>query len=271
MSQPYYPNINPNLLDWWDIHHAMGGYVALCYVDWQVLHSPLQTLIELLERYRQLDPGVVQSFMRDQVTNNEMPDRDVLEDGSKIFHLTNEMGFDDIIFTPQILHEPWYNRYRVHPGSGRLAALWLWGYERFKTIYTHFDEPGFQPPGVALRIHTPEELLMKCVSRVSNLARLDFETYYAFPTESYDKCITKQMDSVWEGEQVSTQLPWQFIRYSEGQRFLDYKRNWRLSAWALWTELQESIIIIGDTAFEFDTVGKIIAVTRKGQPIDIDK
>jgi hypothetical protein len=245
--------------------------MALCYVDWKVLHSPKDMLVDLLERYRQLDPGVVQNFIRDQVTNNEMQDRDVLEDGSKIFHLVQELEFNEMMFTPQIVHEPWHRRYRVHPGSGRAAAMWLWGYERFKTIYTHFDEPGFAPPGIALRIHSPEELVMKCINSVKSLSWMDVETYYAFPNDSFDRCVTKRMDSVWDFENVSTLMPWRFFRYSEGKRFLDYKRNWRLSAWPLWTELQADTVILGDTVFEFDLTGKIVAITRKGQPIDLDK
>jgi hypothetical protein len=263
--------MNHDLLNWWEDHHLMGGYVALCYVDWTVLHPPVDMLVDLLERYRQLDPGVVQSFIRDQVTNNEMPDREILEDGSKIFYLVQELDFDDLMFTPQIIHEPWYQRYRVHPGSGRAAALWLWGYERFKTVYTHFDEPGFHPPGVAMRIHSPEELFAKSVSRSSYFSSVDIQTYYAFPTEGFDKCTTKRMDSVWEPEHVTTLMPWKFFRYSEGNKFLYYKQDWRRTAWVLWTELQASSIMLGDTVFEFSDDGQVSAIVRKGQPINIDK
>lgn len=250
----------------------MGGYVAACYVDWSIVHSPLETVIDLFERYRQLDPSVVQNFIRDSVINNDMQDRDTLEDGSKIFHLVNELEFESMLFTPQIIHEPWADRYRVHPGSGRATALWLCGYERFKTIYTHFDERGFAPPGYALKIHTSRDLASECIGEISMTpVYLDFETYYAFPTDRVEICRTKNMDSVWDYTQVDTLMPWRFMRYSEGRDFLKYKQAWRHAAWPLWTELQQPQVLIGDTVFEFDDNGKIVAITRKGQPIDVDK
>lgn len=241
----------------------MGGYVAACYVDWNDLHSPQDMVVNLLERFRKLDRQEVLDFIEATLTDNKMPNRDILEDASKIFYLVGEIEHSNLLFNPQILHEPWANRYRVHPGSGRAAALWLCGYERFKTIYTHFDEPGFKPPGIAVKINNWQEFLKECVTNmVMSPDFIDIDTYYAFPTEATDICKTSNMDSVWEYTQMSPMMPWEFIRFSEGSEFLAYKRSWRRAAWALWVELQNEFVTIGDTEFKFDYAGKIINVDR---------
>ena len=116
--------IGPNIfINWFEKHKEMGGYVASSYVDWNILHSPLQDFIKLIEQYRRLPVEDVIAFQEASVTDNSMPYRNILEDGSKIFYLTQEVEFATLQFHPQIIHEPWYNRYRVHPGSGRLIAL----------------------------------------------------------------------------------------------------------------------------------------------------
>ena len=124
------------LRHWHDRHVEQGGYVAVSYVDWNFLTPPTLELIDLLEKYKKIPLDRVMAFTDTVITDNTMPDRDILEDGSKIFYLVNQIEFLELMFHPQILHEPWYNRYRVHPGSGRLQALWLCGYENIKTIYT---------------------------------------------------------------------------------------------------------------------------------------
>lgn len=249
----------------------MGGYVASCYVDWNVVHSPMNSVIKLLEEYRKLDPSEVANFSTESITNNEMPHRHVLEDASKIFHLTRELESEGLIFNPQIIHEPWHARYRVHPGSGRTAALWLCGYERFKTIYTHFDEQGFVPPGITLRIHNWQDMMRECMTNmVMSPEFVDIDTYYAFPQERIDICKTLGMDSEWGHDKMHPMMPWEFVRYSEGRDFLKYKKQWRRDAWMLWTELQHQCVRIGDTDFGFDDDGRIVSVIRKDVKIPID-
>ena len=136
--------LNKQLLrHWYERHTKQGGYVGVSFVDWNFLTHPLKELITLLEKFKKLSLEEVMAFTDTYVTDNAMPNRDTLEDGSKIFYLVNQIEFLELLFHPQILHEPRYDRYRVHPGSGRLQALWLCGYENIKTIYTHFDETGF--------------------------------------------------------------------------------------------------------------------------------
>jgi hypothetical protein len=249
----------------------MGGYVATCYVDWSVVHSPMNTIIELLEAYRRLDPAEVVAFSEACTTDNNMPNRQILEDASKIFHLTRELEYGNLIFNPQIIHEPWHNRYRIHPGSGRAAALWLSGYERFKTIYTHFDEPGFVPPGIALRMHSWKDMMLECVTTmVMSPVFIDVDRYYAFPQEHVDICKTSNMDSEWGYNQMNPMMPWEFVRYSEGRDFLKFKQEWRKDAWPLWTELQHRCVRIGDTDFGFDDAGKVVSVRRKSVKIPVD-
>jgi hypothetical protein len=256
------------LEEWWERHHSMGGYAALCYVDWNVIHSPLAMLVDLLQKYRALEEHQVLRFAGASIVDNAMPDREIMEDGSKIFHLTNELEANDtLMWIPQVIHEPWYDRYRVHPGSGRLAALWLCGYETFRTVYTHFDEPGFQPPGKALRLHSPIDLIMNCRNSSHGFfPYLDIETYYAFPQDDVEQCNTKNMDHEWDYSHVDTMMPWEFFRYSEGSNFLNHKQHWRSAAWLFWSELQDRNVILGDTVFTFDK-NRVTEITRKGTTI----
>ena len=272
MHQKYNSDTRIELEDWWSQHESMGGYVAMCYVDWTNVHSPKNAIVDLLEKFRKIPEQEIKNFTNASVIDNNMPNRNTLEDASKIFYLTDELEAEGtLLYVPQILHEPWHNRYRVHPGSGRLAALWLCGYETFRTIYTHFDEPGFAAPGTALKLHSPVELIMNCrnTSQLGFFPYIDTETYYAFPHEKTDKCITSSMDSEWDFDQIQTLMPWKFIRYSEGTNFLDYKQQWRQMAWPLWWDLQQPQFVLGDTVFNFDKHGKVFEIIRKGKNVNV--
>lgn len=246
----------------------MGGYVATCYVDWTTVHNPCQHIVSLLEKYRALAPEQVLQFSDSMVTDNEMPDRDILEDASKIYFLVQQIRVDSLIFVPQIIHEPWHHRYRIHPGSGRAAAIWLSGFERFRTLYVHFNEPEFSPPGIPLRLLSPEDLIRAALYEpVLDYDYFDFRTYYAFPTEPDHIAETQRKDSVWDHTQIQTMMPWEFIRFSEGDSFLTYKSEWRFEAWPMWMELQEPEFVLGDTNFYFDDLGKVVRVVRKGETV----
>ena len=128
---------------WLTKHQDMGGYVASAYVNWDILHDPGDDIVKLLEQFKDIPFDAVMEFAEAHTFDNDMGYRDVCEDASKLFFLTELVQFNELMYYPQIIHEPWHNRYRVHPGSGRLQALWLCGYNHIKCIYTHFDEPEF--------------------------------------------------------------------------------------------------------------------------------
>jgi len=261
----------------------MGGWAGVSYVDWNTVEPPTQYIIKLLEEFKSIKEKYVMNFINSDITDNYMDFRDTLEDASKIYYLTNEMVNGDIRFNPQILHEPWHDRYRIHPGSGRIAALWLCGYEVFKTIYIHFDEEGFVPPPNTIKINTHTEFLSHAVTdafiqfnkfdaKLGNTRDpIDIQTYYAFPTEEVDFIHTISKDREWDPDQVQTLLPWEFIRYSEGTPFItDYKPSWRQMSLGLWEELRYDHIQLGDTEFLFNTKGKVCKLIRKGKIIDIN-
>ena len=244
-------------------HQAMGGFVASSYVDWNILHSPQDSIIKLLEEFRQVPFDDIMEFADAQLTDNSMNHRHVMEDVSKLFYLTEAILFEDLKYNPQILHEPWHNRYRVHPGSGRLMALWLCGYEKLKTIYTHFDEPGFVPPGDCFIINTKQELNAEVSSSnevVFSIAELD--TYLAFPTLDVDCIRTSHFDSEWDYSRIKTTKQWKFMRFSEGTEFLTYKNQWRSYVIDAWQDLQHDHIQLGTTEFSFNNRGKVIDVLR---------
>lgn len=250
---------------WLTHHEKMGGYIASSYVGWDLLHSPMKDLVSKLEEYRQLPIEHVLAFQEEKITNNEMPYREILEDVSKIFYLAELIQYDQLIFYPQIVHEPWHNRYRVHPGSGRLMALWLCGFQTIKCIYTHFDEPGFAPPGESFRITSdistsiPKEFTTPLMTRPITM---HVDTYPAFPKLEVEEIKTRTMDSEWNWDHVKTDKPWNFMRFSEGNEFLQYKANWRSYAIDAWQDLQHGHIQIGNTQFEFNAKGKVTEVTR---------
>ena len=122
---------------WLKNHQNLGGFLASSYVDWNILHSPKDDIVSKLEDFRRVPFEAVMEFADAGITDNSMEYRDVMEDVSKIFYLCELIQHNELTYNPQILHEPWHNRYRVHPGSGRLMSLWLCGYEQVKTIYIH--------------------------------------------------------------------------------------------------------------------------------------
>jgi|TARA_R110000764_G_scaffold14058_1_gene40388 hypothetical protein len=247
---------------WLTHHEKLGGYLATSYVGWDILHSPMNDIVAKLEEYKQLPIEHVLAFQEQEITNNSMPNREVMEDVSKIFYLSEIIQYNELKFYPQIVHEPWHNRYRVHPGSGRLMALWLCGYQTIKCIYTHFDEPGFVAPGESFRIDGPaaqKEFMNPSMLRPYSL---HVDTYPAFPKLENDIIKTKTMDSEWDWNHVKTNKPWNFMRFSEGAEFLEYKESWRSYALDAWQDLQHDHIQIGNTQFQFNPSGKVVEVTR---------
>lgn len=237
-----------------------GGYLASSYVNWNILHSPLHDVVKQLEHFRSLPFEQILEFHESEVTNNEMQDRNVMEDVSKIFYLTECVQYEELRFHPQIIHEPWANRYRVHPGSGRLIALWLNGYESIKTIYTHFNEPAFIPPGECFKITNKRQAYKEFqFSRQSDL--LSIETYSAFPKTKNDCVRTHHYDHEWEWKHITTDTDWKFMRFSEGPEFLEHKSTWRSYIIDAWEDLRNDHIQIGSCQFNFEK-GRVVDVIR---------
>jgi len=247
---------------WLNNHQRLGGFLASSYVDWKLLHSPLYDIVRKLEEYRQIPFESVMSFADAELIDNNMEYRDVLEDVSKLFYLVEAIQYNELTYNPQILHEPWHKRYRVHPGSGRLMALWLCGFEKIKTIYIHFDEPGFQPPGDCFLIKDRRTAHKEFHVNPNSLEKLQIETYPAFPKLDADCIRTQHYDSEWEWKHTHTKKFWQFMRFSEGSTFLGHKNQWRSYAIDAWQDMQHDHIQIGSTEFNFNNKGKVFEVIR---------
>lgn len=257
---------------WFDHHIKLGGWIGISYLDWNILHSPLYNVVTMMEQYRALSIENVEQFCSAGVTDNNIANRNLLEDGSKVYFLLGQIMNDNLLFTPQVLHEPWHNRYRVHPGSGRAIALWLHGVEQFKSIYTHFDERAFVPPPKTIKMHSANELQKHLAYNNYNsmMAMFGIESYPAFPKTGFQLQLTNNKDSEWNPENIYTNKEWQFLVYSEGQNFLTHKMRWRSAALDLWEELQHNSIQLGFTVFDFNSSGKIERVTRNSKVI-LDK
>ena len=258
------------LKHWYDKHISLGGYVASCYVDWNILQNPMYDFIKLLEAYKKIEYLDIEAFAQSEVIDNTMPDRWIMEDLSKIKYLTEEILADALLFHPQIIHEPWFDRYRVHPGSGRAIALWLCGFQQFKTIYTHFDESGFAPPGHTIKLDSWKTLANEiiCTGPANSFrSSYDVETFDAFPLNTDHIKYTNNKDSVWAPNLISNK-PWEFLVYSEGKQFLNFKKEWRSHSYDMYTDLQHSITQIGRTIFEFKK-DKVVRVIRGDETYNI--
>jgi hypothetical protein len=214
---------------WWDKHHNLGGTVWSVDADWDIVDSPEHWIDDIYSKYSKLSFEQVLSFSEAEVTDNSMPDREILEEGSKIYYLTNEMKNKKIKHVTQLLHEPWHDRYRVHPGSGRTSALWLNNFKTFPCIYIHFNEGEFCIPKNSTQLKTKSEFIDATVFQ--EYTEPQFETYPA--TISYK---TKMLDSEWT---YVSQAPWEFIRWSEGKKFLNYKKAWRETSIDCWLSSTE--------------------------------
>ena len=269
------PRLYPGLKDlsqdymlqhWLNDHERKGGYLASSYVNWDILHSPMYEIVRMLEQFRSLPFEQILEFHDSEVTNNGMQDRNVMEDVSKIFYLTECIQYEELKFYPQILHEPWFNRYRVHPGSGRLIALWLCGFESIKCIYTHFNEPAFIPPGDCFKISNKYEAykefqIMAGVGFSGRPTKLGIETYSAFPKDENDCVRTHHYDHEWQWKHITTDTDWKFMRFSEGDDFLDHKSSWRSYVIDAWEDLRNDHIQIGSCQFNFEK-DKVVDIIR---------
>lgn len=215
---------------WLENHCKLGGHVFLVHDTYALVGSPEQYVTDLYDSFRQLPFETVNEFVAAGVTDNTMQHRNILEDASKIHYLRQQIRAGKLSFRPQILHEPWYNRWRVHPGSGRYAAMWLENpTDWLRSIYIYFNEPGFKiPAGVtAIDLQDPDAFIKSIT--LTNTS-IDFTTHPAF--ERSDR------DAEWHPD-ITTDKPWQFLRYSEGTNFIGYKQAWREIALDLWVDLNK--------------------------------
>ena len=219
---------------WYDSHLWYGGSVYDCELDWSEVAHPGKYVDTLFLKYRDIPFEDVLAFSESEVTDNSMPNREVMEDASKIHMLRHKIQQRKLLFKPQLIHEPWYDRYRVHPGSGRIAAMWLEGWKYIPCIYVHFNEKDFKPPKKTDMVYEKE--FHKRIQLQKN-DDFDIQTYHAFPKTSKDCEKTYSMDSEWRWHHIKTYRPWRFIRWSEGENFLRHKYEWRSYAIDLWHEL----------------------------------
>lgn len=220
---------------WWNKHHQHSGEVHLVKCGPSIIPSPEQYVDELFTKFKNIPLETVMDFAEAEVTDNTMEDREVLEDASKIHYLRDCIRNNSLNFLPSLMHEPWYDRYRIHPGSGRSVALWLEGRKEFDAILIHFSENNFAVPPTSQQIVNIESF-KEMVSYNSTTPY--FETYHAFPKIAKECSNTINMDREWKWHHTSTYIPWKFIRWSEGPEFLKHKKSWRSYGIDLWRELQ---------------------------------
>jgi hypothetical protein len=208
-------------------------------LTWDFLSSPENDINNLFNKVKNIEFDDILAFQEADVTDNNMPYREILEDSSKIFYLHEQIKQDNLIFNPQIIHEPWHSRYRIHPGSGRLAAFWLANKKTVTCLYTHFDVPGFKVPPNSIKLKNVGQVIKSMtVHADASDCDIGIDTYQAFPTSIKDQKYTLEKDSEWHYNIHATTKNWQFLRYSEGDNFLQYKRDWRTNIIELWEYLQ---------------------------------
>lgn len=216
--------VGTNLLkQWWDNHHDQGGSV------WSVAYPATDNseALELINSYVSIELDEVIAFSACDVFDNSMPNRDTLEDASKVIWLYNEINSSGLKFPGILLHEYWHDRYRVHPGSGRYLATTLTDNNIMPCVYYHYNEPGFVIPDNSKQILTLDEF----VYYVGKGSQAHWEMYDIF-SEDY-----KQKDPNWI-PQIQTGRHWQMPWFSEGENFVNSKISWREYAVDSWYQAQ---------------------------------
>ena len=212
------------LNNWFKHHHTLGGSVHLVHDTIPLVGSPEPYLNNIINKFKSLPLESIVDFMESDLGDNSMHNRNIIEDAAKIYYLSQEIENNNLLFKTQLLHEPWLDRYRAHPGSGRLASLWQHDPTTpIESIYIHYDEKGFRIPANSNAITSPEALLKEIVYK--DTATVEFSVEPAMT-------LTKR-DHEWTPN-VETTKDWQFLRYSEGKYFLGYKQAWRDCALDYW-------------------------------------
>ena len=199
---------------WWHNHHTLGGSVYS--VDHPILDAE-KAISKLKQQLSNVSVEYIMKFMEAEVTNNSVPMREPLEDISKIYWLTQEIVSSGLMFPPILLHEPWKDRWRIHPGSGRAIAVWLLGWKTIPCIYYYFNESRFKIPPNATLINNTIEL--------NDSIKLQHQSPFYECYSAFDRGYATK-DAEWAPD-ITTHKDWQFLWYSEGPKFLNYKQEWR--------------------------------------------
>lgn len=213
------------LMNWVEWHRYHGGRLVLIPdIREYVIHKPNQTP-DMYREFAKLSREQVEQFSISEAWDNSMPDRNLMEDASKIWHLENQT----ITFLPQVLHEPWRGRWRAHPGSGRYDVLCRRG-GPVPGVYIYFNEPGY---GLPQHVNLTELDLEDIVDNLcfEPTEWIDFTSYPAFGD------YAEERDGEWKPTYPEFFEHWEFLRWSEGRYFMDYKRDWRREAVDLWDYL----------------------------------
>jgi|15BtaG_2_1085339.scaffolds.fasta_scaffold02331_9 hypothetical protein len=217
------------LYNWLEYHRINGG--RLCKIPnirEYVHHDPTATK-KLYNDFKQnISLEQAEQFIVTNTFDNSMSDRTLLEDACKIFYLERQT----IKFLPQVLHEPWDNRWRAHPGSGRYDVLCRRNNDPIPGIYIYFNAPDY---GLPRHINLTNLDLEDIVAELcfGEIPTIDFMTYPAFSSHA------KERDAEWNPV-ISPEYivnDWEFLRYSEGMPFSTYKSEWRDCAVDLWEYL----------------------------------
>jgi hypothetical protein len=239
------------LTDWLNNLHDHGGSVYCVNASWDILGSPEDHVYDLFYNFSLVPFESILEFAESDVYDNSMEYRDIMEDACKILYLVEQIQKNNLKFNPQIVHEPWHDRYRVHPGSGRLAAMWLMNINNVRCLYTHFNEPCFTVPPNSEQLYDVEGVL-DTIFRSQNDRSYTIETYYAFPDNDVELQYTLERDSEWDPSHVITSSKWEFIRYSEGRDFRASKLAWRELSIYFW-QLVKSGMNIGLRDFNINS------------------
>ena len=216
-----YSNISV-LQKWFSKHTELGGEVYTTFCEWDWIGNPQKEIDKLFGEFKQIPFETIMEFVETEVTDNNMWNRNIMDDAAKVWWLKDQIHeYGTLMFPVQLLHEPWNNRYRVHPGSGRLMALWLAEKSNVKAIYVHWPEHNMVVPPLSLA--TSSYAMMH-----EDIKQRDVEPWY----EVYSAFEKNPKDTEWNPP--SSNIGWENIRFSEGPNFLGFKQDWRKYAMDLW-------------------------------------
>ena len=200
---------------WWNRHHRAGGLV------WRVeypLTSYRKDWLSLQDKAGTLNPKDWRAFRDARVTDNSMPNRDIMEDYCKVSWLREQFTVNGLTHPVTLLYERWKNRWRIHPGSGRCQAAASLDWPTIPADYIDFHWAKPKSSWQAKTIDTVEEFKYYVNSH-------EFDVYPANSEYAVER------DSEWELEKLKTiwqtMDAWHLVRWSEGASFLADKRQWR--------------------------------------------
>ena len=200
---------------WWKRHHRAGGLV------WQVdypLEKYNKDWLSLQDKAGTLDPKDWRTFRDAKITDNSMPNRDIMEDYSKVSWLRDQFKINGITYPVTLLFERWKGKWRVHPGSGRCIAAASLDWPTIPAVYIDFRWAKPQSAWGAKTIDTVEDFKYY-------VNTIHFDVYSAnseYAVERDAEWSLEGLQTVWQ-----TNDAWHLVRWSEGAGFLHDKKEWR--------------------------------------------